>query len=490
MSKTKKILAVTAGALVIVLISVYIGLTIYYQKNFKVNTWINGVYCTGRSVQEVNEILLENTQKPDQMRVTGYDRLGADAQKVEYSIALDTVGRQLEYESALNDYIRNNNGGVWFKDLTLVHESELTPQILFDEALLRQWLDDSLGKLYTEEDYRIDYQEGKGYSLYDGINRRIDMEKAYLALQEAIIAGEDHVDLIEKECYYDVPPTSAQQEAAKLWMRINDFQNNGPIYDFRSENEEADAGLMAGFLVKQENSDMPLMTEEEYFVVDEEKITQWLADIALKYDTYGKTWSFVSTRGETLEVPAGTYGTTIDQKHEILWLKGYMDELATGVIPGDRRRVPDYTKGSYEQSGLEIGDTYVEVDMGLQKLYFHEAGEIKLESDIVTGNARRRMNTPEGVYFVYSKQKNRVLRGENYASPVKFWMPVVKAIGIHDARWRDEFGGEIYKTNGSHGCVNVPLETAEELYDLIEIGTPVIMFYGEDPYVQEENTSA
>ena len=111
MSKTKKILAVIAGVLVIALISVYVGLAIYYQHNFKVNTWINGVYCTGRSVQEVNEILLENTQKPDRMSVVGYDRLGADAQKVEYSITLDAVGRQLEYESALNEYIRENNSG-------------------------------------------------------------------------------------------------------------------------------------------------------------------------------------------------------------------------------------------------------------------------------------------------------------------------------------------------------------------------------------------
>ena len=50
-------------------------------------------------------------------------------------------------------------------------------------------------------------------------------------------------------------------------------------------------------------------------------------------------------------------------------------------------------------------------------------------------------------------------------------------IGIHDADWRDEFGGEIYKTNGSHGCINVPSEVMPELYDMVELGTPVIMFY-------------
>lgn len=77
----------------------------------------------------------------------------------------------------------------------------------------------------------------------------------------------------------------------------------------------------------------------------------------------------------------------------------------------------------------------------------------------------------------YFKQKNRVLRGANYATPVKYWMAVDGRIGIHDASWRKEFGGDIYLTDGSHGCINTPLEKVQELYDMVEIGTPVIMFY-------------
>ena len=87
------------------------------------------------------------------------------------------------------------------------------------------------------------------------------------------------------------------------------------------------------------------------------------------------------------------------------------------------------------------------------------------------------MDTPEGVYFVYNKQEDRVLRGQGYASPVEYWMPVKGAVGIHDADWRSEFGGEIYKTNGSHGCINVPKEIMPDLYEKTEIGTPVIIFY-------------
>jgi lipoprotein-anchoring transpeptidase ErfK/SrfK len=51
--------------------------------------------------------------------------------------------------------------------------------------------------------------------------------------------------------------------------------------------------------------------------------------------------------------------------------------------------------------------------------------------------------------------------------------------GLHDASWRDEFGGDIYEEDGSHGCVNLPTSAAATLYDLVDYGTPVIVFRGE-----------
>ena len=71
-----------------------------------------------------------------------------------------------------------------------------------------------------------------------------------------------------------------------------------------------------------------------------------------------------------------------------------------------------------------------------------------------------------------------MLRGPGYASPVKFWMPVIRGVGIHDASWRDEYGGDIYISNGSHGCINTPYDIVSQMYERVEVGTPVIMYYG------------
>ena len=82
------------------------------------------------------------------------------------------------------------------------------------------------------------------------------------------------------------------------------------------------------------------------------------------------------------------------------------------------------------------------------------------------------------------KERDVTLRGgegdEEYESDVKYWMAFYEGQGLHDASWRSSFGGNIYKHNGSHGCVNIPLDKAEALYDMVEVGTPVVMFYGED----------
>ena len=49
-------------------------------------------------------------------------------------------------------------------------------------------------------------------------------------------------------------------------------------------------------------------------------------------------------------------------------------------------------------------------------------------------------------------------------------------IGIHDASWRSEFGGKIYKTGGSHGCINSPDYLAKAIFDNIEAGIPDVCF--------------
>ena len=140
-------------------------------------------------------------------------------------------------------------------------------------------------------------------------------------------------------------------------------------------------------------------------------------------------------------------------------------------------REPVYRKDVTYGEQSVIDDTYVEVDMTEQKMYFFTEGEQVYETSVVTGCVSKGMGTPEIVCYVNYKTRNAYLTGRDYRSFVHFWVPVYGGIGLHDATWRDEFGGEIYKKSGSHGCVNTPLEKMTELYDMLEVGMPVVIHY-------------
>lgn len=119
----------------------------------------------------------------------------------------------------------------------------------------------------------------------------------------------------------------------------------------------------------------------------------------------------------------------------------------------------------------ETKRAYIEVAIKKQKLYYYEFDKLVLESDVVTGINDK---TPYGTFKIINKARNIILRGINYNSFVEYWIDFKDhTFGFHDASWRSEFGGEIYLTNGSHGCVNMPKDKVKELYNLIAIGTPV-----------------
>ena len=117
------------------------------------------------------------------------------------------------------------------------------------------------------------------------------------------------------------------------------------------------------------------------------------------------------------------------------------------------------------------------MDLATQHLYFYKDGKVIIDSPFVSGNVSKNYTTPPGLFELYYKQKDRVLKGEDYATPVKYWMPFNGGIGLHDADWRSKFGGTIYQTNGSHGCINMAYNDIATMYVMVPVRCPVVMHY-------------
>ena len=125
----------------------------------------------------------------------------------------------------------------------------------------------------------------------------------------------------------------------------------------------------------------------------------------------------------------------------------------------------------------------MEIDLSNQRVMFKLNGKRILMDDIISGNPNRNNNTPGGLYAIYGMRMNVMLTGPGYASHVDYWMPFNGEIGLHDAYWQSKFGGELYKTRGSHGCINLPRSTAQTIFEMGYRGLPVVCYWRTADYL-------
>lgn len=455
------------GFLIILLslIAMYLGLAHYYADGFSYGTWINGVYCTGKSVNEVNEELLKQFD---------YEGLTiTDSDGKSYAVLSEEVGLDFDFNEALRLYLERQNPYLWIDNLTGgAGERTLDPVVSYNEDAFEEIVN-AFPFFHGKQDSERTVEILKGEQGYYLVNERthvLNEQKTKELIQTAFEGFETNLDLEAAGCYEDLPLSEEMKQELALWEKIEAYQDCGIVYQFGEESYPVDSSVVCDFIMTDEDGSF-VFDENGNLCTDDEKVYEFIDRLADEYDTVGGVRQFHATRGDVVTVEGGIYGNKIDRDAE--------KEYLLQAFLENRKEVhePSYTQMALRQGKDDIGDTYIEVDMTNQMMYYYEEGELKLETPVVTGNTSLRRGTPTGTNYVYNKQRNRILRGADYETPVKYWIPVKGAIGIHDASWRSTYGGEIYKTNGSHGCVNTPLEKVAELYDMVEIGTPCVMFY-------------
>lgn len=461
MKKLFRILLLTLLCGLLVVLCGALALALYYRSNFPVNTWINGVYCTGKTVEQVNEELTAQTTLP-MLTIE-------EADGTQWQLVLSDAEAGADYRAALKKYLHRNASYRWLQNLDEPVMATLDEvQYTWNREKL-QALFEALGFVQeaslSEEGVEIELTE-EGYVLRDGNTERLDAKKAFAYVEDCLSKGRTYVVLKDGDCYETLEDDARDRTKRALWRQLETFFARSVVYDMGAEQIPLTPAVLSRFVT----------VEEEGISLNPAGVEEWVAELASDYDTVNTTREFAATRGDTVQVPYVTYGTQLDTDAEVRWLTENLWENPSAGAQTEYH-VPAYLQEGFVRGLDDIGDTYIEVDMTEQHMYYYADGGLVLDTDVVTGNTGRRMGTPEGINYVYNKQRNRILRGADYATPVKYWVPVKGAIGIHDAGWRKTFGGEIYKTNGSHGCINTPSDVMAELYDMVEIGTPVIMFY-------------
>ena len=428
------------------------------------NTIVNGVDCSGISKDEAVRKLTDKWNSKDFEIVDGGGTL------VVLPMADTVYNIDGKLDSAVKDagflkgvaHIFGSSYDIEFP-MRVEKTTKKFKRILKDFVAAQ-----NVGKPETKDAY-VDLSTTDFNVVPEVYGENIDRKVLKKSVLKHISRGNMQLEFTASDFYEQPDIKSDSEEISHILDYCNTYLTRKITYTFGSQTET---------LTPEQINRMIYLDDEGNITTDKEAVQEYVAELAYKYNTCSSTRVFDSTARGKVNVYGGNYGYLINQKSEA---KQLTKDLKSGK---DITREPVYAqKGAGRNGNDDIPNTYVEVDLTKQHMWYYKNGSLVVDAPFVSGCIKEKTGTIVGTYSLQYKERNATLRGgseedgTDYESEVSFWMPFFNGYGLHDATWRDEFGGTIYKTNGSHGCINLPYSKAEILFNNISAGCTIIVFY-------------
>ena len=469
--KGLKITGLAAAMAVVVAGCAYAGMTYYYSDRFFEGTWINGIDCSGKTAYEVETALADKVQ--------------------DYSIQVSSrnqepqmiTGEQINYQYLSTgetlQLLKNQKPYEWIKGFYEQKSYTVAENVAYDKTLLQQQVT-ALNCAKTEnqtapENAYVAFKDNQFQIVPETEGTQLNVKQAYRILDQAVADTQASIDFgTAPDAYVSAEVTQNDPEFQSALEACNNYTKASITYTFGDQTATLDGNTIKDWLQFDEKGQL-LMDDNTFH----QHIADYVAQLAATYNTVGTEREFHTTSGRTVYVYSSVYGWAIDQAAEAAQLA---QEIQSGT---QTTREPIYEQTANSHGLNDLGNTYIEVDLSNQHMYYYQSGSLIFDSEFVSGNmSYSDRQTHAGIFTLYSKTSPSVLRGDKkpdgtyeYEEPVDYWMPFDGGIGFHDAPWRDAFGGDIYLTNGSHGCINLPPENAAVLYSIIDYNVPIVCFY-------------
>lgn len=437
---------------------IYVAFAIFFQSHFSFGTTLDGIDVSGRSVEKVQELI--------RAEIEGYslelqEREGKTEVIYGSSFSIEPV-----FQGEIEELLKQQNGFMWIATLFKKEQLELEKVVSYDEKALEAALEALSCMQEANQRKPVDagiseYSKQDGYVLVPAdYGTAIDRDAFIKTIREAVMVLAGEINLDEAGCYKDPEITDDNKELSDLIDKLNGYTGMTITYDFGDDKEVLDGGTVSTWIVRD-----GLKAE-----IDNDAVLEYVKGLAKKYNTAYQSKSLKTSYGTTVTISGGHYGWRIDNGGEV---EQILEDLKGGA---DVEREPVYLQTANTHGENDYGDSYVEINLTAQHLFCYKDGKLIVESDFVSGNVAKGHSSPTGAFSLTYKTTDAVLRGEDYETPVKYWMPFAGDVGMHDANWRNSFGGNIYKTSGSHGCINLPPSVAKTIYGVIEKGYAVLVY--------------
>jgi hypothetical protein len=451
--------AIAAGVLIITAIVI----AVYSSGHFARGTKVNGIDVSGMSVKQLQKRIGEYSINVKERKI---DEKSRDESFFEETIKGRDIGLAVGDAQPLYDILKGQGFIKFFagdkKDYEISHT------LSYDKDLLAKEVSALKGASATDGTEAVsasitEYTEGKGYEIVSEQQGDILDEQATCeAIEKAVASLKESVDLSKEKAYKKPEFTSESDVLKDAVETLNRYVSTEITYKFGDDTVVLDGTRINKWIKIKKDNTVKLRRN---------KVEKFVQELHRKYDTVFTNRKFKTAYGDTVTVYGGDYGWWMNTVKET-------DKLVKLIQKGAvKERTPEYRQTAVSYGDKDYGDTYAEVDLSGQHVFVVKDGKVVFDTACVTGNESQGHATPAGTYGITYKQRNATLRGENYETPVSYWMPFNGGIGFHDAYWRSRFGGTLYRTGGSHGCVNLPPSSAKKIYSLVEQGTPVICYH-------------
>ena len=456
---------IIAGSIVGGLLVIYLGISAFFIGHFFVNTTINGKDFSGKSAADVEEYLKE--------QVKDYELELIELNNETDVIKGSDISLVYKEDSSVEDALKKQNPILWVTSLFSKSSQNINIQVDYDESELEEKIQSV--KAVTQEQT----EPASAYPKFDGesfvvepevYGTAVNMDVLSEKIKEHITEFDPTLDMLEEECYKLPKYTSESPEVQAACDTMNQYCKASITYPM-TENVVVDKSLISTWLTYDENMQV---------IFNEDAVREWMRTFGATYDTVGATRTITSPSGKTVEVSGGTYGWSIDEETEA---QNLINSIKNGEVA---TREPAYAQTAASHSAQDWGTTFIEVDLSAQHMWYIVDGSVAFQADVVTGLPTPDRATPSGVYSILYTERNATLVGEKdpatgepiYRTPVSYWMPFTwQGHGFHDATWQPGFGGSLYQSLGSHGCVNMSYSDAGTLFGMISAGTPVVLHY-------------
>lgn len=462
MSKNIKRLLI---AIIILLFIVYTAGVIYFSENTYPKTKINNI---DKGLVSVNDIFKFDINGY-KLSIKGKDNKQLDVKSSDIELKKEVTGKPSV----------NQNIWLWPIEVFQSHKYDVDIVTKFNETKLENIIksSDFFKNIVEPVDAKLEIDDNNVLIIEEVEGNKLDQEKLISSIKSSI--QNEKTDLELKDEYILPKVYKNNKSLVSEYDRLSKIYKTDLVFDLVDRKYELSGKKLLDMYTKDSNG---------RYIMDRDKLTDFIAEIAKETDTYNTPHKFNATGLGEITVPGGIYGWLMDVHATADVVEKMISEEKSGNVE------IAYLRTANERGIDDIGDTYIEIDLSRQTMWFYKDGELFAETPIVSGDIREgKGSTPKGVNMIWSKEKdvdlvgNNAYYGTSYNIPVKYWMPVGwTGSGLHDSSWRNAYGGDIYKTGGGSGCINTPPEVMEKIYNNVPLHTAVVIYESSTDYSPTE----